>query len=149
MCSSSKCDCYLGLMSINVGDKRLREKGLLLLIGTCMHSRYPEIVKEFEEKNGGQAVLQVCLEETHANQAGFKIGSIVRYSNIKRLTALTIDGSPHCIQLHFLIEDIKRHFTPEVETAHFVVEKGQIHKIGSVAVKQARHLSKIQAMLDD
>jgi hypothetical protein len=134
-------------MSINVGDKRLREKGLLLLIGTCMQSRYSEIVKEFEEKNGGQAVLQVCLEETHANQAGFKIGSIVRYSNIQRLTALTIDGSPHCTQLHLLIEDIKRHFTPDVETAHFVVEKGKVHEIGPAAVKRARHLSKIQKMM--
>jgi hypothetical protein len=136
-------------MSINVGDKRLRDKGLLLLIGTCMHSRYPEIVKEFEEKDGGQAVLQVCLEETHANQAGFKIGSIVRYSNIKRLTALTIDGSPHCVQLHFLIEDIKRHFTPEVDIAHYVVEKGNVHEISAVSVKRARHLSKIQAMIDE
>jgi hypothetical protein len=114
-----------------------------------MENRYPEIVKEFVEKDGGQARLHVCLEETHANQAGFKIGSIVRYSNIKRLTALTIDGSPHCIQLHFLIEDIKRHFTPEVETVHFVVEKGQVHEIDSAAVKRARHLSKIQAMLKD
>jgi hypothetical protein len=148
MCSS-KNDCYLGLMSINVGDKRLREKGLLLLIGTCMQSRYPEIVNEFKERDGGQAVLQVCLEETHANQAGFKIGSIVRYSKIKRLTALTIDGSPHCTQLHLLIEDIKRHFIPTVETAHFVIEKGKVYEISPVAVKKARHLSKIQKMLSE
>ena len=148
MCSS-KNDCYLGLMSINVGDKRLREKGLLLLIGTCMQSRYPEIVNAFKERDGGQAVLQVCLEEAHANQAGFKIGSIVRYSEIKRLTALTIDGSPHCTQLHLLIEDIKRHFIPTVETAHFVIEKGKVHEISPVAVKKARHLSKIQKMLSE
>ena len=146
---SSKDDCYLGLMSINVGDRRLREKGLLLLIGTCMQSRYHEIVKEFEEKDGGQAVLQVCLEEIHANQAGFKIGSIVRYSDIKRLTALTIDGSPHCTQLHLLIEDIKRHFIPTVETAHFVVEKGKVYEISQAAVKKARHLSNIQKMMDE
>jgi hypothetical protein len=136
-------------MCTNVGDKKLREKGLLLLIGTCMHSRYPEIVREYEKKDGGQAVLRICLEETHANQAGFKIGSIVRYSNIKRLTALTIDGSPHCIQLHFLIDDIKHHFTPEVDTAHYVVEKGQVHEIDSTAVKRARHLSKVQSMLSE
>ena len=149
MCGGSDCNCHLGLMSTNVGDKRLREKGLLLIVGTCMHSRYPQIVKEFEEKDGGQALLQVCLEETHANQAGFKIGSIVRYSNIKRITALTIDGSPHCVQLHFLIEDIKRHFTPEVGVLHYVIEKGEVHKIDSAAVKRARHLSKLQSMLND
>ena len=132
------------LMCINVGDPRLRERGKILLIGSCMNDRYPEVVKEHRESDGGSAVLSVCLEETHANQAGFKIGSIVRYAQISRLTALTVDGSPHCVQLHFLIEDIKRHFTPEVETDHYVVEKGVVHEVSAAAVKRARHLSKIE-----
>ncbi|MFW9966819.1 MAG: 4Fe-4S ferredoxin [Candidatus Thorarchaeota archaeon] len=131
------------LMCTNVGDMRLKEKGRLLLIGSCMSSRYPDIVEKHREKNGGYAVLSVCLEETHANQAGFKIGSIVRYSQLDRLTVLTVDGSPHCVQLHFLVEDIKRHFTPEVETDHYVVEKGVVHQVSAAAVKRARHLSKI------
>ena len=132
------------LMCINVGDPHLREKGKLLLIGSCMNNRYPEVVEEYRERNGGSAVLGVCLEETHANQAGFKIGSIVRYSQISRLTVLTVDGSPHCVQLHFLIEDIKRNFTPEVETDHYVVEKGVVHQVSAAAIKRARHLSKIE-----
>ncbi len=138
----------LHLMRINVGDRRIREKGRLLLVGSCMMSRYPEIVEEYAKRKGGYAVLQVCLEETHVNQAGFKIGSVVRYSNLEEVVALTIDGSPHCVQLHFVIENIKRHFTPDVKTDHFVVEKGQVHQISPMAVKRARHLSKIQKMLD-
>ena len=142
------CDQIERLMCINVGDSRLRKTGNLLLIGTCMMVRYPKIVEEYSKKDGGNAVLHVCLEETHANQAGFKIGSIVSYSEIKKLTAFTIDGSPHCVQLHFLIEDIKRHFTPEIETDHYVVEKGEIHQVSAQAVKRARHLSKIAAMIE-
>ncbi|MHA1925643.1 MAG: 4Fe-4S ferredoxin [Candidatus Thorarchaeota archaeon] len=131
------------LMCTNVGDPRLRERGKILLIGSCLKNRYPDIVEKHQESNGGSVVLSVCLEETHANQAGFKIGSIVSYSQIGRLTALTVDGSPHCVQLHFLIEDIKRHFTPEVETDHYVVEKGIVHQVSAAAVKLARHLSKL------
>lgn len=134
------------LMRINVGDKRLREKGKLLIIGSCM-DRFPKIVKDFSERNGGQAVLQLCLEETHVNQAGFKIGSIVKYSSISEITALTIDGSPHCVQLHYVIDDVKRHFAPELVTKHFVVEKGTVHEISSDAVRRSRHLSKIQKMI--
>lgn len=134
------------LMRINVGDKRLKDKGKLLLIGSCM-DRFPEIVKNFSERDGGQAVLHICLEETHVNQVGFKIGSIVKYSGITEVTALTIDGSPHCVQLHFVIDDVKRHFAPEIETKHFVVEKGKVHEISSDAVKKSRHLSKIQKMI--
>lgn len=135
------------LMRINVGDKRLRNKGKLLLIGSCM-DRFPEIVKEFSERDGGHEVLHVCLEETHVNQAGFKIGSIVKYSGISEITALTVDGSPHCVQLHYVIDDVKRHFAPEIETKHFVVEKEKVHEITSKAVKKSRHLSKIQKMLE-
>ena len=134
------------LMSINVGDKRLRSKGKLLLIGSCM-DRFPEIVREFSERDGGQAVLHVCLEETHVNQAGFKIGSIVKYSGISEVTVLTIDGSPHCVQLHYVVDDVKRHFAPEIDTKHFVVEKGKVHEITSDAVKKSRHLSKIQKLI--
>jgi hypothetical protein len=133
-------------MRINVGDKRLRDKGKLLLIGSCI-DRYPEIVKEFSKRDGVHAVLHVCFEETHVNQAGFKIGSIVKYSRISEITALTVDGSPHCVQLHYVIDDVKRHFAPEIETKHFVVEKGKVHEISSKAVKISRHLSKIQKML--
>ncbi|MCF2137522.1 MAG: hypothetical protein K9W43_09860 [Candidatus Thorarchaeota archaeon] len=143
-----ECDHDEALMRINVGDRRLRESGRLLLIGSCMRSRYPEIVKEFRERDGGQAVLDVCMEEMHVNHAGFKIASIIRYSGIKRVTALTVDGSPHCVQLHYVIEDIKRHFTSEVETAHYVVERGKVFEITPTAVKRSRHLSKIQHMLD-
>ena len=110
--------------------------------------RYPNIVQNFSEKNEGFAVLHICLEETHVNQAGFKIGSIIKYAGISDVAALTVDGSPHCIQLHYVIEDIKRHFAPEITTAHFVVEKGIVHEISAEAVKRSRHLSKIQKMLE-
>ena len=140
-------DDWQHLMRINVGDKRIRGKGKLLLVGSCM-DRYPEIVKEYSQMEDGQAVLHVCLEETHVNQAGFKIGSIVKYSGVTKVTALTVDGSPHCVQLHFVIEDVKKHFAPEIETAHFVVEKGKVYEVSSEAVKKARHLSKVQKMLD-
>ncbi len=141
------CDCDGCLMRTNVGDRRLREAGNLLLIGSCMMSRYPEVVEEFRQREGGPAVLDICLEEIHVNHAGFKIASIVRYSGIKRVTALTVDGSPHCVQLHYVIEDIRRHFTTDIETAHFVVERGKVYEVSPEAVKRSRHLSKIQQMM--
>ncbi|TFG28825.1 4Fe-4S ferredoxin [Candidatus Thorarchaeota archaeon] len=134
------------LMSINVGDERLRSKEKLLLIGSCM-DRFPDIINEFAQRDSGYPILHVCLEETHVNQAGFKIASIVRYADIKEITVLTVDGSPHCVQLHYIIQDIRRHFTPELHTRHFVVEKGKVHEISQDAVKRSRHLSKIQKMM--
>jgi hypothetical protein len=135
------------LMRTNVGDQSLREKGKLLLIGSCM-ARFSDVLARFRERIEDSAILDVCLEETHVNQAGFKLASIIRYAGISEVTVLTVDGSPHCIQLHYIVEDIKRHFTPEIKTAHFVVEKGDVLEISPEAVKRSRHLSKIQKMLE-
>jgi hypothetical protein len=110
--------------------------------------RFPDILREVSERIGEQTIMHICLEETHMNQVGFKIASIVKYSDIKKVTALTVDGSPHCVQLHYVIEDIKRHFAEDIETAHFVVEKGLLYEISADAVKRSRHLSKIQKLLD-
>ncbi len=147
MTVNSDCEMTQHLMRINVGDQRLREKQNILLVGSCM-DRFPDVVQEICEKNGGHFVLYVCLEETHMNQAGFKIGSIVKYSDIKRVSTLTVDGSPHCVQLHYVVEDIKRHFAHEIETAHYVTEKGKLLEITSEAIKRSRHLSQIQNMFD-
>lgn len=136
------------VLSINVGDSRIREKGQLLLIGSCMRTRFSEIVREFIKRDGGYFPLHVCLEESHVNQVGFKLGSIISYTRLKKVIVLTVDGSPHCVQLHYVIDDIQRHFIQEVDIEHYVVEKGEIYKISDVAVKRSRHLSKIQSMLD-
>ncbi len=144
---SDECAVSQHLMCINVGDKRLREKKNLLIVGSCT-DRNLNIVKDVCERDGGHFVLHICLEETHMNQAGFKIASIVKYSDIKKVSTLTVDGSPHCVQIHYVIEDIKRHFVPDIETAHFVIEKGELCEITSEAVKRSRHLSKIQKMID-
>ncbi|MCK5302814.1 MAG: hypothetical protein KAJ96_06725, partial [Candidatus Thorarchaeota archaeon] len=68
-------------------------------------------------------------------------------SDMNKVTVLTVDGSPHCVQLHFVVEDLKSHFTQDIETAHFVVEKGKVHQVSPKAVKRARHLSKLESML--
>jgi len=144
---NDECNQTEYLMRTNVGDRRLRENQNLLLIGSCL-DRFPDVVKDICERDESQTILHICLEETHVNQAGFKISSIVKYSGIKKVTALTVDGSPHCVQLHYVVEDIKRHFAPEIETAHYVIEKGKLFEISAEAVKRSRHLSQIQKLLD-
>ena len=137
---------FQSLMRINVGDKRLRNKKRLVLVGSCM-DRFPDIVREVAEREDDALVLHICLEESHVNQAGFKIGSIVKYSGVEKITVLTVDGSPHCVQLHFVAEDVRRHFAPEVRVTHYVVESGKLHEVSPDAVKTSRHLSKVEKLL--
>lgn len=141
-------DCS-GLMCTNVGDERLRRNRRILLVGSCVPTRFPGVLEQCRADGGEHITLTVCLEETHMNMAGYKLASMVKYAGIEAVRVLTIDGSPHCTQLHHMVEDVKVHFAPELETEHIVIERGKVHHVSSAAIKRARHLSKIVVNEDE
>jgi hypothetical protein len=136
----------LPILSTNVGDQRFRDNPRILLYGTCVPDRYPTIFKQFAT---GRTPVHACLEDLHMDHVGYKLVGIVKYSKIEDLTILTIDGSPHCYQLHVLGQDLKRRFAPEMHIAHFVIEKGDVHEISYQTITVARHLHRVQKLLND
>jgi hypothetical protein len=133
------------LLETNVGDRRLRETKKIVLVGSCILSRTDHFLESFKK----QPWITICLEAVHMNHAGFKLAQMVQYSKIQKITVLTVDGSPHCIQAHFLAEDIKTRFVSDLEVEHFVIEKANISQVSSKAVKLARHLSKIEKIIQN
>ena len=61
------------LLETNLGDNELREKRRILLTGTCLISRYPEILKDFLKKFNSPAHKHICLETYHMDQVGYKL----------------------------------------------------------------------------
>ncbi len=135
------------ILECNVGDKRFQTTHKLLLYGTCVPDRYPEI---FEQFTLGRTPIHACLEALYVDQVGYKLVSIIKYSKISELTILTIDGSPHCYQLHVLGQDLLRHFSNagELAISHYVIEKGEVFEISYKAITTARHLSWVQKLLE-
>ncbi|TFF86371.1 MAG: hypothetical protein EU551_01785 [Promethearchaeota archaeon] len=133
------------LLETNVGANRLRDKKLLLY-GTCVEDKYPKILNDFLKD---REPIHICLETFHMDHVGYKLVNIIKYSQIKNLTILTIDGSPHCYQLHVLGQDIIRHFEPNLKVEHWVIEKGELFKIPYKAITVARHLHRIKKLLED
>jgi len=135
----------MNFLSSNVGDQRFRDNPHLLLYGTCVPERYPTIFEQFSK---GKTPIHACLEEFHMDHVGYKLASIIKYSKIEELTILTIDGSPHCYQLHALGQDIKRHFASEVNVSHYVIEKGEVYEISPQTIIITRHLHRVQKLLN-
>lgn len=131
------------LLSTNVKSQFFRE-GSLLLYGTCVKAEAPGVFREFSK---GRTPLSVCLEMEHMDKVGFKIATIFMTSDPKEMTVLTMDGSPHCLQLHLAAEQAKRIAKSEVNLRHFVIEKGESVEVSQDAVETARHLSRIQKLL--
>ncbi len=132
------------LLSTNVKSKVLRE-GPLLLYGTCVEAEAPGV---FRELSKGRIPLSVCLHKEHMDKVGFKIATIIMTSDPKEITVLTVDGSPHCLQLHLAVEQAKRIAKSEANVKHFVIEGGKSVEVSQDAVETARHLSQIQKLLE-
>ena len=74
-----------------------------------------------------------------------RLATIIRVKDTKEIAALTMDGSPHCLQLHFALADLEEMF-PRMKTKHYVTEKGVLRRVSERAVKTARHLYEVEGL---
>lgn len=133
------------ILSFNVAGREIREKRRLLIYGSCLEFEYPEILKKYWEN---RVPLKVCLEEDHMNMVGFKIASIIARVKLDEIIVLTVDGSPHCIQLHMMMEEIGKITGSEINVRHIVIEDGKEIEINPKYIKIARYLTKIKRLME-
>lgn len=134
----------MDLLSINVTDPRL--KGAKILIhGTCVESISPRIYEKFLE---GRVPLSSCPERDHVALLTSKISTMMRMAEPREITVLTIDGSPHCLQIHHAVQQAQRLTHLNIKVEHFVIEHQKLFYISHDAVKASRHLSTVQKLID-
>ncbi|MEM0084717.1 MAG: 4Fe-4S ferredoxin [Candidatus Methanomethylicia archaeon] len=131
------------LMEVNAASKEIREKKRILLIGSCLIDEHPKIVEKYSE---GKAKLKVCLEREHFNMVCLKLSSIISRVPIEEIIVLTVDGSPHCIQLHFMMNEIEKITGKNLNIRHILIYKGEDIEVDAETVKKARYLTKIYGM---
>jgi len=133
---------YLRLMETNAGSHLLKREGKWLIIGTCVIVEHSQIIKEIVEKY--DTLLHVCPETVHMNMIETKLAAMAKIRNPKEIGIVTVDGSPHCIQLHYIAEDLLKYFKEAFEVKHFVISSKKIYQISSESVKISRHLRKVE-----
>ncbi len=138
------------LIDCNARSKRIRSSDKMLIIGRCVEVEHSEALLPF--KNAGYSVFSVCLEEEHINMVGFKLAGILRRCRdfLKEVAVLTVDGSPHCVQLHFMVEEAFKvtGLEGDIRRRHFVISKGEgVVEVPKESVKVARYLSKVSKLI--
>jgi hypothetical protein len=119
-----------------------------LLVGTCISSLYPEIYSSFVKK--WKNVSEFCLESYHYNQLFSKLVDILVLGRTKKVGFLTVDGSPHCTQMHFCSYFLKRILGNGVKYEHYVVgDGGKVYKVSMKDIKKARKFAKIGKKIKD
>ncbi len=130
------------LLETNIYDV----KGNLLICGTClpnMQSKgYQELVKNFD------TILDLCLERDHINMAITKICGMISTKKVTSITFASVNKSPHCTQLHYIKNEIKRVMNNEElpPIANVIIQDNQIHKIEDDILSLSKDLVKLSAL---
>jgi len=134
------------LLDTNAKSRLFRSKKKLLIVGRCVLVEHPEIIDRFGEEYG---VLSVCLEAEHVNMVGFKLAGILARGRYEEIAVLTVDGSMHCTQLHWCVEEVfKIMRLEETSRKHYVIYRGKLYDVSREAVKTSRYLYRVNKLLE-
>ncbi len=128
------------LLETNAGSKFVKGKSILIY-GACTELEHPKIL---EEASKGKTKLSLCLEKEHMNMVVYKLATMLNLTKPpKDVTVLTIDGSPHCVQLHYAVEEAKKLTHSTIPVKHLVIINKRVVEVSPEKVKLSRYLSKI------
>ena len=134
------------LLDTNARSRVFRDKDKLLIIGRCIEIEHPGILENYLEEYG---VLSVCPEAEHVNMVGFKLAGILARNRFRELTVLTVDGSLHCTQLHWMVEEVCKITGCEgIKRRHLVIYKGRVYEISLKTVKTSRYLYHVNRLIE-
>ena len=135
------------LIDINAKSRLIRNSKKLLIIGRCVEVEHPEALELGVLRD--YAKVSVCLEEEHMNMVGFKLAGVLARSSYEEVAVLTVDGSPHCTQLHYMVEEVCKIVSDPPKRRHYVIEGGDLIEVPAEAVKTSRYLSKVAKLLKE
>ncbi len=122
-------------------------KGNLLICGTCLPNMqklgYNELEKNFD------TILCLCLEKDHINIAITKICGMISTKKVTSITFASVNKSPHCTQLHYIKDEIKRVMNNEnlPLMTNVIIQDNQIYNIGDHSLSLSKDLIKLSTIV--
>lgn len=115
----------------------------MIIVGSCLESMQPEAFKELEKISNN--IYDVCLEKEHLNMVVTKLIGMVARENIKKLIFATIDKSPHCVQLHYVIKELENAIDiSNIEIINYVAVNNKLIEIPIEVISISKNLSKLK-----
>ncbi len=120
-------------------------KGRVMVVGTCFPQIYPEAFTELSAD--ADQVYSLCLETTHINMAVAKLSAIFGTGQLEKLTFVSVDRSPHCTQMHYIMHEIERTLKEHIPVENYVVSDGEIIAVPEAAIDLSKSLGKLSKMV--
>ena len=132
------------LLETNIYDV----KGKVLVCGTCLAKMEPEAYKRIIKNY--DCILALCLEKEHINMAITKICGMLSCNKITELTFASVNKSPHCTQLHYIKNEIKRMMNNDnlPLITNIIVENNKEYMIEDNALTMSKNLVELSNILN-
>lgn len=130
------------LMKTNIYDV----SDTIIIIGSCLKYMQPEGFEKLKCLSSN--IYELCLEETHINMAITKVGGMLRTGKVKKIIFASVDKSPHCIQLHYIQDELKKMMNIEkIDIKNYVVVDNELEEITPEIISLSKNLSKIKNII--
>lgn len=120
----------------------------MIIVGSCLESMQPKAYRELELISSN--IYDVCLEKEHLNMVVTKIIGMVARGKIKNLIFATVDKSPHCIQLHYIIKELENSIDmSNIKIINYVAVDDELIEIPLEVISLSKNLSKLKNKIND
>ena len=114
----------------------------IIVVGSCLKNIQPKGYEELQKISNN--IYELCLEEAHINMATTKIGGMLRTNKIKKIIFASVDKSPHCIQLHYIQDELRKMMNlSNIEIENYVIVDNELIKISPETISLSKNLSKL------
>lgn len=115
----------------------------MIIVGSCLPSMQPKAYEELKQIS--ENIYEVCLEKEHLNMVVTKIIGMVARGKIKNLIFATVDKSPHCIQLHYVVKELENAISLDnINIKNYVATNNKLVEIPIDVISLSKNLSKLK-----
>lgn len=127
------------LLKTNVFDV----EEIMIVVGSCLSSMQPKAYEELEKISSN--IYEVCLEKEHMNMVVTKIIGMLARGKVKELIFATVDKSPHCVQLHYVVKELENAINLEnINIKNYVAVDNRLVEIPMEIIGLSKNLAKLK-----
>jgi len=115
----------------------------MIIAGSCLERMQQKAFLEL--KNISENIYDVCLEKDHLNMVVTKIIGMLARGKVKKLVFATVDKSPHCVQLHYVVKELENAIDlSNIEITNYVAVDNKLIDIPIEVISLSKNLSKLK-----
>lgn len=118
----------------------------IIIVGSCLKVMQPQAYEQLERM--GLPIFDLCLEQMHVNMAITKVLGLIRAKGIKKIIFASVDRSPHCIQLHYIQDEIRKIGT-KTEFENYVAVDNELVRILPNVISLSKNLAGLNGVTNN